>query len=352
MQPDGTVERIQRSVVLGPLRSMSRRAAWKALQPYLDNVNSTIMLPPRSGVTLESFVREWRQSVAPNLKPATVRAIESHLRTHILPKLGRLHLNEIDVKTVQGFVTYLSSGGRSRKTVKNVLSALSSILRVARLWKYNCGGFSLSDLTLPRDSVKKEQRCFTDAEVGQIIAAANEPFGTILAVTAMLGLRIGETLALRISDVDFERKVIHIRQGVDTPTRTIGTVKAGAADLPLPEALESRIKAHLASDNFRPNELGLLFANRAERPYSANALREKKLHPLLAKLGIPRGGFHALRHGAASSMIADGVTPIVVQRQLRHSDPKTTLGIYAHIIGNQHRDAVENRSQRIASYVN
>jgi integrase len=42
-----------------------------------------------------------------------------------------------------------------------------------------------------------------------------------------------------------------------------------------------------------------------------------------------------------------GATPAVVQKQLRHSDPRITLGIYGHVIGNQQRDAVENRSARI-----
>jgi integrase len=71
------------------------------------------------------------------------------------------------------------------------------------------------------------------------------------------------------------------------------------------------------------------------------------LHPLLVKLSIPRGGFHAARHGATSALIADGATLAVVQKQLRHSDPRIRLGVYAHVIGNQQRDAVENRSARI-----
>jgi integrase len=94
----------------------------------------------------------------------------------------------------------------------------------------------------------------------------------------------------------------------------------------------------------------LLFANREGRPFSANKLREKQLHPLLVKLGIPRSGFHSMRHGAASSLLADGATPAVVQKQLRHSDPQITLGVYAHVVGNQQRDAVENRSARIEEY--
>ena len=349
LQSDGTFKRVQRRVVLGPVSSLSERAAWKVFQPYLDCVNATAKLPPKSGITLIQFVQEWRSNVAVNLKGSTTRAAESHLRAHIIPKLGSLPLTEINTKTVQGFVAYLSTGGRSRKTVENVLLTLSSILRVAKSWDYACGSFKLADITMPREGVKKEQRCFTDEEMGKIIAAAPEPFGTIVAVASVLGLRIGETLALRVSDLDFAKHVIRIRQSVDAATRSVQAVKsqASSADVPMPSQLETRLRALLLKHDGKSE---LLFANRRGRPFSANKLREKHLHPLLVKLGIPRGGFHSMRHGAASALLADGATPAVVQRQLRHSDARITLGLYGHVVGDQQRNAVENRSTRIAEY--
>ena len=57
-----------------------------------------------------------------------------------------------------------------------------------------------------------------------------------------------------------------------------------------------------------------------------------------------------MRHGAASDLLADGATPAVVQKQLRHSDARITLGVYGHVIGNQQRDAVEIRSARIEGF--
>jgi integrase len=246
LQPNGTFERVQRTVVLGPVSSLSERAAWKLFQPYLDRVNTAAKLPPKSGVTFRAFVEEWRTNVAVNLKGSTTRAAESHLRAHILPKLGSLTLTEINTKAVQSFVAYLATG-RSRKTVENVLLTLSSILRIARAWEYACGNFSLSDITMPREGVRKEQRSFTDAEVGKILSAASEPFGTILAVTAVLGLRIGEVLALRVSDVDLTRRIVRIRQSVDAATRTVQAVKstASSADVPMPSQLEGRLRKHL-----------------------------------------------------------------------------------------------------------
>jgi integrase len=349
LQPNGTFKRVRRCVLLGPVSNMSERAAWKAFQPCLDRVNTAAKMLPKSGMTLATFVKEWRTNVAVNLKNSTARAAESHLRAHILPKLGSLTLTEINTKAAQAFVAHLATGGRSRKTVENVLLTLSSILRKARAWDYACGSFSLADITLPREGVKKEQRCFTDEEVGKILAAAPEPFGTILAVTAVLGLRIGEVLALRLNDLDFSRKIIRVRQSIDAVTRLPQAVKsqASSADVPMPSQLGARLRKHLQTHDGKTD---LLFVNRRGRPFSANKLREKVLHPLLVKLGIPRGGFHSMRHGATSALLADGATPAVVQKQLRHSDARITLGIYGHVIGSQQRDAVENRSARIEQF--
>ena len=182
--------------------------------------DDAIKLPPKTGLTLTEFADEWRASVAVNLKGSTTRAAESHLRAHIIPRLGSLHLTQVTTKAVQGFVAHLAGGGRSRKTAENVLLTLSSLLKTARAWGYACGDFPFADLTLPREGVKTEPRSFTDEEVRRIIASAPEPLSTIVAVTGVLGLRIGETLALRRCDVVFAKHIIRIRQSVDAATRS------------------------------------------------------------------------------------------------------------------------------------
>lgn len=349
LQTNGTFKREQCWQPLGLTSEQSERSAWKQFQPFLDSVNdAAVRMPPRTGLTLSDFVTEWRAIVAVNLKGSTTRAAESHLRAHLIPKLGTLHLPEITTKIVQGFVAHLAGGGRSRKTVENVLLTLSSLLKTARSWGYACGDFRFADLTLPREGVKAEPRSFTDEEVQKIIANALEPLSTIVAVTSVLGLRIGETLALRTFDVDFAKHVIRVRQTVDAATRIPCGVKskASSADLPMSRELETRLRAHLQGHDHK-NEL--LFFNKRGRSFSANKLREKQLHPLLVALGIPRGGFHSMRHGAASSLFASGATPAVVQKQLRHSDARITLGIYGHVIGDAQRDAVQNRSTKLVN---
>jgi integrase len=134
--------------------------------------------------------------------------------------------------------------------------------------------FSLADITMPREGVRKEQRSFTDAEVGKILSATPEPFGTILAVTAVLGLRIGEVvLALRVNDLDLVRKIIRVRQSLDAATRTIPSVKstASSADLPMPYQLEARLRVHLQTYEGKSEPL---FVNRGTPILSKQTARK------------------------------------------------------------------------------
>lgn len=116
--------------------------------------------------------------------------------------------------------------------------------------------------------------------------------------------------------------------------------------MPMPKELEGRLRAHVQRHDGKSD---LLFVNQLGRPFSADKLRERQLHPLLRKLGIERGGFHALRHGAASALLADHATPALVQKQLRHSDARITLQTYAHIIGDEQRVFVQNRPARLVN---
>ena len=116
-----------------------------------------------------------------------------------------------------------------------------------------------------------------------MIGAAPEPFGTILAVTSVLGLRIGETLALRIGDVDFAKHVIRIRQSVDAATRIPQAVKsqASSADVPMPSQLAARLRALVKKHDGKSE---LLFVNRRGRPFSANKSARKATSSLAGEV--------------------------------------------------------------------
>jgi integrase len=126
------------------------------------------------------------------------------LRCHIIPSLGDCAFSELTPKRLQGFITRLSNGARTRKTIENILLTLSSILSTARTWGYDIPKVSLSALSLPQDT-PHEVHCFTLDEMRRILRTADESLSTICFILSATGMRIGEVLALRRQDLDFQR---------------------------------------------------------------------------------------------------------------------------------------------------
>jgi integrase len=328
---------------------MSRRQALAALQPYLDAVN-TAPAPPvtRRGKTFADAVKEWREQIAVNLKPSTVRAAESHLAHHIEPRLGSLHLQDMTVRNLQAFVTSTAATGVTRKTLENILQTVFSILRTARTFGNSLPQVKRSDLMLPRNEAQKEIRFLNAREVGQIINHAKEPYATMFAVLGMTGCRVGEMLGLKLGDLDFNRKVIYIRRSIDSRTKQEQSTKTknSIGEVPIPLPLEKRLRAFLNKE-YRDNPSRYLFANRNAGPYSVGKVTEYGLWPVQDKLGIPRTGTHAFRHAAASELLEEGAPLSVVQRQLRHGDAKTTLQNYGHVVGDSQRRAINTLADKI-----
>lgn len=348
-QADGTQKTFDRGKSFAGL---SERAAKAAMHPILDAVNAAnkaeaqLVVSPTSR-TLNDIVSDYRKLVVPHRKPRGVETTESHLRAHIIPELGQVPLTQLHVRRVQEFVNKISPG-RSGKMVENIVLTLTGIIRHASKWNKEVQHINVSDLTMPAKEKAKPQ-FLSGQEIKTLIKASRGVLRTILIVLALTGMRINEVLGLRVEDVDFENRVIHVTKSAYNGK--LGTPKsvASTADIPLSAVLAKELRKHLKSKHFRENPLGVLFANRHLRPYSDNKLREKHLRPLLKSLDMKAVGFHAIRHGVASELINSGTPITAVRDQMRHSDVRVTLGIYGHVIGNTQRKAVEGLSRFIGA---
>jgi integrase len=338
---DGLIRRVQVSQRLGPTRGISRRAASALAQPIIDTVNDQMEIPVKGkGITLAEFIPEWRKVVSPTLKPSTVKGVESSLRAHILPVLGNVPLTGLGAKQVQNLVS--SMEGCSRKTRENVIMDLFAIMSAARgQWQHKVPVVAMSQLYIP-GAEPGEPYSFSPEQMQAILAAfkGERPWDLFFTMVALTGLRASEILGLRVRDCDLKRSLIFVRQIAWEGKIIQGTkTEESKNSVPMPSAVKEKLAEYL-----RTHKHELLFVNRRGRPYSRNKVVQKVLHPVLEKLGIERKGrrigLHAFRHGLAS-MLVDSASTAVAQRQLRHSDAATTLGIYGHVIGNGHFDAVE-----------
>jgi integrase len=336
--------RVERSVVLGSIAELkTKKNAQRALQPFLDKVNSLDYRPAKFA-KFEDLADLWETQILALQKPSSVKAAQSHLRTYIRPWLGHVRLEDFTCQAQQNFVTRLS-GSVSRKTVLNVLCTLSSMLNSAKKWNYCCHPIDMRDLALPADQIRKTTRFFNGEEAKKIIMLAAEPYRTMFAIAAMTGLRAGEVMGLQKADLDFERRIILVSRSAWYGKVQAVKSRASRAPVVMSEALVTVLKEYLAS--WRENSGGFLFLNRNGRPYAANKVVEYGLWPVLDKLKIARAGMHAFRHCHASLLMDVGANPKVAQQQMRHADARTTLEAYAHVIGDAQREAVDRVGERL-----
>jgi integrase len=211
-----------------------------------------------------------------------------------------------------------------------------------------------TDLQLGSTEPETPVAFFTRDQVHDIIAAAEEPFKTLFSLAWYTGCRAGELLALTLADLNFDQKTIRVNKSADDNSREIRQpkTKASVAKLPMPSALETMLRNYLL--HWKPNPAGILFPAPRKNGYARSRDNVVKvgLKPVLRKLGIPTTdtGLHAFRHGLSTELVEASVPLTVLQSQLRHADIKTTLKVYAHVIPQSQRDAMENLSGQIITF--
>jgi integrase len=343
----GTSKRVKHFI--GRVGEMSERAARREHARIMEDVNRRrgSVAPAYRGQTFAEITELWRRAIAPNLSPSTVRQRESYLRAHITPQFGTMPVASLDVPTIQQFATNLRKSV-SRKTVLNVLGTVFTIVDYAARCGIRVPAVRFKDLELGSDAGSSPVPFLTRKQVERIVDLAKEPCRTVYALAWCTGLRAGELLALTVSDLDFERRVIRVNKASDDKTRDIRQPKTrkSVASLPMPDSLASTLRVYLDS-HWCQNPTGLLFPSRdGSRPRRRESIVEYSLKPILRKLGIPEKGcgLHAFRHGLATELAEASVPITVLQQQMRHADVKTTLRVYTHAIPESQRVAMERAS--------
>ena len=325
IRADGMVVRKRPKALLGTKQELpTKRLALRKLDEILSRINATTYQPTRIA-TIEEFSKRYREDVLSKRKPSTVRAANSNFNAHIIPELGKLRLDQIGPENQQIFINSLQ--GASRKTVLNILSTLSTMLTTAKNWRYSTQEIELKKLVLPeRNSFVAPT--FTLNQVESILSLAQEPWRTFFILLALTGLRAGEILGLQWGDIDFQHGCIHVRRSAWYGKTQSTKSKASAAPVTMPDKLAAVLTDYRRE--WKSNAQGFLFTTRNGRPPSSNKVVEYQLWPILDALGIPRCGLHAFRHSVASFIVDVGYSLEVAQKQLRHTDARTTLK-YVHL---------------------
>ena len=200
----------------------------------------------------------------------------------------------------------------------------------------------------------EEQQRVIDAACIQRGDHKGEPGALRLPILVALGtgMRRGEILALRRTDVDFTHDRISVRRGRQWNPDGKVTYRAGGKNgkgrvIAAPATLMPLLAARLrevedlraaAGDAWRGN--GLVFCNRVGEPVGLAAFRSA-WNRIAARAQLDGVRFHDLRHTHATELLRAGVHPKIVSERLGHSSVKITLDRYSHAIPDLQTEAAE-----------
>ena len=290
--------------------------------------------PESTSITVAAAAELWLQrGELERLERSTLRQYRNHVALHIVPLIGAVKLARLSTPAVQAFRDNLLET-RSRALARKVLASLKSIIGEAMrrgLVAQNCAA------PVSVDVKKREQGKLTvgvdvpsKAEVSAIIEHARGRWRPFFITAIFTGMRTSELRGLTWAAVDFDTKVIHIRQRADI-WGTIGDPKSAAGDrvIPMAPTVVSALKEwRLGCPR---GKFGLVFPNGRGNVESHANIAGRGFAPLQrACFGEVKYGLHSLRHFFASWAIAQGFTPKRLQALLGHSSIQMTFDTYGH----------------------
>ncbi|GGY33372.1 hypothetical protein GCM10010363_12520 [Streptomyces omiyaensis] len=312
-------------------------------QRWLDEVTASMVtgqyVDPRAGrVTFEKYAETWEGSLIAS--EAGERITDNALRLHLVPALGARSMAAIRRNDIQVLFKNLSDQ-LGPGSVRNVYDVLVRLMTAAVDDKVIASS-PCRRITLP--AMPDEEVTPPTVEQVEAMARVMPPYIRAVIVTlAGSGLRIGELLGLKVSDVDFKAGTIRVeRQRLQSGK--IGPPKTAKSrrTVPVGEVVTDALLAHLAA---RPSKEWLFTMeegeplnyrqwktewNGARKALQAaeNGAAEQEGRKAVE---LPHMVTHDLRHFYASALIAGGASVKQVQLVLGHASAVITLRIYAHL---------------------
>ena len=311
-------------------------------------------------LTVQGWLEQWLQdTVATTTRPSTAKRYGEICRVHIIPSMGRLRLGQLAPQHVETMLRKGLEAGQSPRSVHHWRAVLRTALAAAE--RHDLIGRNTASLAVPPRVPEREYFGMTPELAKSILGAIRgDHFEALYTTLLGTGLRVGEAVGLRWSDIDFDDETIAVRR---TLLRlrgkfTLSETKTARSrrTVPMVRPVRDALIEHREVQNLERMMLGaewqgeawggLVFTNLKGAPLCAiHAL--KCFRRSLQRAGLPPVRLHDLRHGAASLLAALGVPPRDVMDILGHANIQTTLGLYTHSTTELRREAMERLGRRL-----
>jgi integrase len=341
-QPDGT---------------RKRKTVYGATWEECDTKRQELVRRDRQGIptpTRSAKLSEWlpywlAHYVQPRRKLSTYDKYETHARLYLVPFLGTKRLESLSVADVRRFITRMQNDhtAATAKEAHRVLrTALTAAVREELITR------NVASLVEPPRVKQREIRPWTLEETLSFLEAARrDPLYAAFVLAVAMGLRRGELVGLRWSDVDLDNRVVHVRQQTQRRRGTLyddDPKSRRSRVVPMPVLCIAPLRWHrlrqweaYARTGVAWSETGYVFATRNGRPVEPRNVY-RSFTRVAADAGLRVVRLHDARHGCATLLTAAGVAPRVIMEILGHSQISITMDVYTHVVHDTQREAISH----------
>ncbi len=286
---------------------------------------------------VEIYLREYAKN---ELKEVTSYNYRRDLEIHMLPVFGNKKIKDITTPALTAFFTGMDKSSETTRKLKTVMSSVFTYGVNQGYIKTNpCYGA----LYKKEPSKAKKVKFLDKGQCQKLMSATSEysTFNTIIQFLLFTGLRIGECLALRWSDISFDDNTIAINHTLSfaddkwflsvpktqTSFRTIKLSTYSKELLLRHKREQDKLKETVGDAWVHPD---IVFTS-AIGNYYCRSFTNKQLKKILVDNDLPALSVHALRHSNASLMINNGFDVKAISEHLGHCNTAITSDIYTHI---------------------
>ena len=314
--------RQRRTIALGVCRTPS--IARQKLREYIEtsglNSKQAFTANTAPATTFRAQAAIWIQAVSTRrrkpVKPATISGWRHSLDKWVLPNLGDLLLADVGNAALKSLVEKMFCAGLSPQTIVTHSKIVKMVVASAvdaegeqiypRKWNHNFIGLPIVDPN------KQHRPTITQAELEEILASAKGRYVVLFALLAGAGLRIGEALGLKSTDLSPDCRVLYVRRSIWNGQEQEPKTPAAVRDVDIAEPLSRVLQEYVVGKSW------YLFATKDGRSLQQRNVR-RALHGTGKKVG-----FHAFRRFRTETLRRAQVPEDLTKMWLGHSKSSVT----------------------------
>lgn len=314
-------------------------------------------------IKLGEFLEEWLRMVKQNRRPKTHQSYRSLADRYILPAFGEYRLREMQPRLIEKYLTSLQEKKVGDRTCQIIYATLHAAFHSA-VRKGIVGRNPLDGVEKPRVKHPRKMVTLQSEEVQRLLIAAEgqrDEALYFLAITS--GLRQGELLGLKWTDIDWERGWLRVQRQVQRvdgvglifsePKTQFGNRVVALGPVTIEKLREHRLRqvAERNADFSHWVEMDLIFPSAKGTPRDGcNLMKEFK--ELLQTAGMAHMRFHDLRHTSVTLVLNEiGASVKEAQHRAGHASPSTTINIYAGMATNKMDEVVASKLDELITPV-